>query len=217
MRGVVAVIVLALAVNTFSVAGVSAAQPFRPSATIAPATPSSTHPRILTSAFDVLEPSIAPAPIPGARIGQALDPVLPLDPVTPRTAVHPAAAPRAVSNKPTAAPVSAARTRSDFWGQLHSGLTVRGAASWYPGTGGWLGTAHVAMPLARTLAAGAAAPLVRVCVGGRCLTVPVVDSCACFWDTSAEMLVDLSLPLVRALGLDPSRGIYKVQITLVRG
>ena len=111
----------------------------------------------------------------------------------------------------------AAASRAGFWAQLRDGLTVQGGASWYTGTAGWLGTAHVAMPLADTLPAGARAPLVRVCVNSRCVTVPVVDSCACFWGSSGEMLVDFSLPLVRRLGLAPSTGIYTVEITLIRG
>ena len=94
---------------------------------------------------------------------------------------------------------------------------MTGAASWYPGTLGYGGTAHVAMPGGNYLPRGTHAPTVRICIDGRCLVVPVVDSCQCYWATSGEMLVDLSLPLVHQLGLDPSLGIYPVEITLIGG
>lgn len=53
--------------------------------------------------------------------------------------------------------------------------------------------------------------LVTVCaVGGRCATLPLLDWCACL----GTRVIDLSLGAVYALGLDPSRGIYEVEVTM---
>jgi hypothetical protein len=205
-RGAVAAIVLALGVNTFSVADVTATSIVKPTSFLAPAViPGQRDP---LAAREVAEaPSAAkaaPTSVPAARI-----PVSDQDPAS-----VPA---RSIRTVPSSRPVAVARTRGGYWSQLRDGLTVRGMASWYPGTRGYGGTAHVAMPGARYLVRGTQVPTVRVCVGDVCRTVPVVDSCACYWNEQGQMIIDLSLPLVRALGLDPSLGIYPVTITFVGG
>jgi hypothetical protein len=188
-------------VNTLSVADVSASTASRPLSTSSITTLDRQR---LVSTGDIAATPLSRVSIPEARIG-FYQPIVP------------AAGARVIANTPSTGPARAARTRAEFWSQLRDGLTVRGGASWYPGTYGYGGTAHVAMPGADYLIRGTKAPLVRVCVSGRCRTVPVVDSCGCYWGTTDGMIVDLSLPLVHALGLDPSLGIYKVEITLVRG
>jgi hypothetical protein len=111
--------------------------------------------------------------------------------------------------------VRAAARPAAMWTQLRRGLTVAGMATWYPGTLGYAGIAHVAMPGARYLPRGARGPRAKVCSGGRCTVVRVVDACACRVGSPNPRLVDLSAPALRLLGLDPRRGVYEVRVTLL--
>ncbi len=111
--------------------------------------------------------------------------------------------------------VRAAARPAAMWTQLHRGLTVAGMATWYSGTRGYAGIAHVAMPGARYLPRGAGAPRAQVCSAGRCTVVRVVDACACRVGSPNPRLVDLSAPALRLLGLDPRRGVYEVRVTLL--
>jgi hypothetical protein len=112
-------------------------------------------------------------------------------------------------------PVRANARPFAMWAQLRRGLTITGAASWYPGSLGYAGIAHVAMPGARYLGRGQAAPRARVCVNGRCLVVPVVDACGCSVGSRRARVADLSVGALRRLGLDPARGVYRISVTLV--
>lgn len=134
---------------------------------------------------------------------------------TPPTSTVRAAETTARKRKPERI-VSAARRPSAMWAQLRRGFTVTGLATWYGSTSGYTG-AHVAMAGARYVPAGRTAPRVRVCAAGRCAVLPVVDYCACRSTTSRPRLVDLSAGALRRLGLDPSRGVYQVRVTLVSG
>ena len=69
---------------------------------------------------------------------------------------------------------------------------VRGIASNYPGTAGWIGQATVAMPGALGgRYTGEVNGQVTVCAD-RCATLPVVDWCQCYWGTDDQRIVDLS-------------------------
>ena len=69
---------------------------------------------------------------------------------------------------------------------------VRGIASNYPGTAGWSGEATVALPGALGgRYNGEVNGFVTVCVD-RCVRLPVVDWCQCYWGTADERIVDLS-------------------------
>ena len=111
--------------------------------------------------------------------------------------------------------VRAAWQPARLWAQLRAGMTVTGEATWYYGTRGYAGVAHVAMPGARFLPRGRTAPRARICAGGRCTTVMVVDACACRAGTRQARLVDISATALRRLGLDPSRGVYQARVTLL--
>jgi hypothetical protein len=103
-----------------------------------------------------------------------------------------------------------------LWRELRDGFTIAGRASWYSGTQGYAGVAHVAMPGARYIRPGRTSPRARVCAGTRCVTVRVVDSCGCFARTSRARVADLSITVVRRLRLHTAAGVFRVRITLIR-
>lgn len=92
--------------------------------------------------------------------------------------------------------------------------SVEGKASWYHGSRGFHGIAHVAMQDGRWT--GKIQRYVQVCViGGKCDTLPVVDNCQCHRGTPKEKVIDLSAKALDALNLDPDTGVYDVVVTEV--
>ncbi len=148
----------------------------------------------MPSVSEVLPPTPAGGP-PSARI--AASPGL-LRPDDTHVGVS---EPRIAATTATPAP-----SASSGSGSMAAGPAVlRGVASWYatggPGVYGAAGPA-----LRRGHWRGS---LVTVCVA-RCLALRLTDYCACL----GTRLIDLSLGAVYALGLDPSRGIYEVEVMM---
>lgn len=92
---------------------------------------------------------------------------------------------------------------------------VSGLASHYPGTAGFIGRAVVALPGALGgRYTGGINGTVTICAD-RCVVLPVVDYCACYWGTSEQRVADLS-PQAWALVTDTplNRGLVRVTVIL---
>jgi hypothetical protein len=92
--------------------------------------------------------------------------------------------------------------------------TVSGKATWYCCSLGWRGQAVVALPgaLGGHFDSPPAAKFVTVCAD-RCVLLPVVDYCGCYWGTSSQKVADLS-PEAWAAVSDRSRSAGVITVTL---
>lgn len=95
-----------------------------------------------------------------------------------------------------------------------TGTTVTGKATWYCCSLGWRGQAVVALPgaLGGHYDSPPAANFVTVCAD-RCVLLPVVDYCGCYWGTSNQKVADLS-PEAWAAVSDRSRSAGVITVTL---
>jgi hypothetical protein len=106
---------------------------------------------------------------------------------------------------PVRTPIPSARDTVTIVLAARSGTRVAGTASWWASFGPGI---YAALP---GYVAGTHVTI-RIWSGELYVDAPVITSCQCFVGTPDERIVDVSPGILRALGLDPGRGLYPVAI-----
>lgn len=117
--------------------------------------------------------------------------------------------------RPTASARRSARPDRERPAEAPAWPEIAGIGSNYPGTAGYIGQATVALPGAMGgRYTGAVQGHVTVCAD-RCVRLPVVDWCQCYWGSADQRVVDIShaaWPLISDRPL--SAGLIEVRVIL---
>jgi len=172
--------------------------------------PTSTQEQSVLAATSI--PAGTPGPLTAAMLGGIADDGQgPVATPTPTPTPRPTARPTPVPT-PTPAPVA---RKAPTPTPAPRRPQVSGTASHCPGTAGFMGQAAVALPGALGGAyTGAINGTVTICAD-RCVRLPVVDWCQCYWGTADQRVADLTeeaWALVTDLPL--SRGLVQVTVIL---
>lgn len=139
----------------------------------------------------------APQSTAGALHGQASPSPSPVATATPGRGLTPGRT-----------PIPSARVTVPIVLAARSGTRVAGTASWWASFGPGI---YAALP---GYVAGTRV-WIRIWSGDLYVDAPVITSCQCFVGTPDERIVDVSPGILRALGLDPGRGLYPVTIEVL--
>lgn len=178
------------------------------------ATPTSVESMRLLAAADQPASIAGRAAVAGRERSAALSLAAVAPPIGPETLGH-----NAALATPPSAPMEATLFRHSVKTPPtpYHGSTISGNATWYCCSRGWGNLAVVALPgaLGGHYRPPPAIRFVTICAD-RCVVLPVVDYCNCYWGTASQKVADLS-PAAWAAITDRSLSAGVVYVTVHLG